>query len=95
MESKTIKINNTDLPVKGYKGQRVVTFKEIDAVHKRPAGTAGRNFNTNKRHLIEGVDYFQLTYEEARGCKKSPNKTATLAVKKEPALLFCDMIRQS
>lgn len=35
----TITINQTELPVKEYQGQRVVTMKEIDAVHERPEGT--------------------------------------------------------
>lgn len=56
----TIKVNKTDLPVKEYHGQRVVTLKEIDEVHQRPDGTARRNFNTNSEHLIEGVDYFKV-----------------------------------
>lgn len=47
-----IHIENTDISVKEYKGQRVVTFKDIDMVHGRPDGTARRNFNTNKRRLL-------------------------------------------
>lgn len=31
-------INNQELPVKEYDGQRVVTFKDIDMIHKRPEG---------------------------------------------------------
>lgn len=62
----TIKVNNTDLPVKEYHGQRVVTLKEIDEVHQRPDGTARRNFNTNSEHLIEGVDYFKVCADEIR-----------------------------
>lgn len=61
-----ITINSTDLTVKEYGGQRVVTLKEVDTVHQRPEGTAGRNFNANKSHLHEGEDYFQLSYEEVR-----------------------------
>ena len=53
-----VKINNSDLSVKEFKGQRVVTFKEIDLVHERVEGTAKRNFNSNKSHFIENVDYF-------------------------------------
>lgn len=59
-------INNTQVLVKEYSGQRVVTFKEIDAVHGRPDGTARRNFNTNKSHLIEGEDYFVRNSYEAQ-----------------------------
>lgn len=61
----TVTINQTELPVKEYQGQRVVTMKEIDAVHQRPEGTAPRNFNTNKHRFIEGVDYFVRTASEA------------------------------
>lgn len=60
------KINNTQLVVKVYQGQRVVTFKDIDTVHERPEGTAKRNFNTNKKHFIEGEDYFTICADEIR-----------------------------
>ena len=62
MENKlTVIINKTELPIKEYQGQRVVTMKEIDAVHQRPEGTARKRFNDNKVHFIEGVDYFNVT----------------------------------
>ncbi len=60
------KINNTELSVKEYQGQRVVTFKDIDTVHGRPEGTAKRNFNTNKEHFIEGEDFFSICADEIR-----------------------------
>jgi len=53
-----IKVNNHDLLIKEYKGERIVTFKEIDAVHQRPNGTASRNFKNNRERFIEDVDYF-------------------------------------
>lgn len=53
-------INNTQVLVKEFSGQRVVTFKEIDAVHGRPDGTAKRNFRSNRQHFIEGEDFFML-----------------------------------
>lgn len=55
-----ITINNTDINVKEYSGKRVVTFKDIDAVHSRPDGTARKRFNDNKRHFVEGEDYYTL-----------------------------------
>ncbi|MDE6102765.1 MAG: ORF6N domain-containing protein [Ruminococcus sp.] len=51
-------INNMPLQIKEYNGQRVVTFKDIDRVHNRPEGTAGRNFRKNRQHFIEGEDFF-------------------------------------
>ena len=46
-----VRIQNSDIAVKEYHGQRVVTFKDIDLVHERPDGTAKRNFNANKEHF--------------------------------------------
>ncbi len=59
-------IANNTISVKEYQGQRVVTFKDIDTVHNRPDGTARRNFNTNKKHFIEGEDYFVRNSYEAK-----------------------------
>lgn len=59
-----IEIQGTQIQIKEYKGQRVVTFKDIDTVHKRPDGTASRNFKANKQRFISGVDYFRLTRQE-------------------------------
>ena len=59
-----VRIQNSDITVKEYRGQRVVTFKDIDLVHERPDGTAKRNFNANKEHFIESEDYFIIPYSE-------------------------------
>lgn len=79
----TVTINSTALTVKEYKGQRVVTLKEVDEVHQRPDGTAGRNFRTNRDHFIEGTDYFaiDLTNDEIRrqfGAGKNAGRTLTV-----------------
>lgn len=57
----TVTINKTELPIKEYNGQRVVTLKEIDAVHERPEGTTRKRFNDNRKHFIEDVDYFIIS----------------------------------
>lgn len=61
-----IHIGNSDISIKEYKGQRVVTLKDVDTVHERPGGTAKRNFNTNKKRFIEGVDFFLVSSDEIR-----------------------------
>lgn len=61
-----ILIANANVTIKEYQGQRVVTFKDIDTVHQRPDGTARRNFNNNKKHFIEGEDYFVRNSYEAK-----------------------------
>jgi hypothetical protein len=64
--SNLVKIGGAEIAVKEYRGQRVVTFKDIDQCHGRPEGTARRNFNTNKQHLIKGTDYFVRNSYEAQ-----------------------------
>jgi hypothetical protein len=61
-----VHIGNSDISVKEYNGQRVVTFKDIDMVHGRPDGTASRNFRTNKERFIEGEDFFKVSSDEIR-----------------------------
>lgn len=61
-----IMINGNAVLVKEYNGERVVTFKDIDTAHERPDGTARRNFNKNKKHFIDGVDFFVRNSYEAK-----------------------------
>ena len=64
--NEVITIENTEMQVKEYNGKRVVTFKDIDAVHQRAVGTAKRNFNKNKKHFIDGEDYIKVCVDEIR-----------------------------
>lgn len=59
-------INAMPLMVKEYNNRRVVTFKDIDSLHQRPDGTAGRNFRVNRSKFIEGEDYFKVCADEIR-----------------------------
>lgn len=60
-----VNIEGTELSVREYNGQMVVTFDDIDLVHKRPSGTARKAFNRNKKHFINGVDYIVLEKESS------------------------------
>lgn len=62
----TISINEKQLPIKEYNGQRVVTLKDIDAVHGKANGTARKRFNNNKKHFVEGIDYVKVLMSEKR-----------------------------
>lgn len=62
--NEVITIENTEMQIREYDGQRVVTFKDIDELHQRPKGTAKRNFTRNKKHFIENEDYFVVTRED-------------------------------
>ncbi len=54
-------INDKELQIKEFKGERVITFKEIDLIHERAEGTAKRNFTENKKYFIKNVDYFEVS----------------------------------
>lgn len=61
-----VMIHGTAIEMKYYKEKPVITFKDIDTVHKRPDGTARRNFNTNRKYFVSGVDFFKITPNEYR-----------------------------
>lgn len=67
-----VHIQDTEISVKEYNGQRVVTFKDVDAVHGRADGTAKRNFNTNKKRFVENEDYFIVSSDEIRTSRLFP-----------------------
>ncbi len=55
-----ITIENTEMQIREYNGERVVTFKDIDTVHQNKSGTAYRNFNRNKKYFIDGKHFYVL-----------------------------------
>jgi hypothetical protein len=57
---------NLSIEPKFYKGTPVVTFKDIDAIHQRPEGTASRNFRENTKHFVLEEDYFRRNSSEAK-----------------------------
>lgn len=68
-----IKINNKELQVKEFNGQRVITFKDIDMLHERVEGTANKRFLDNQKHFVKNADYFEFVGEELKEIKRLPN----------------------
>lgn len=66
MHKEIVEIEGRDINIKEWKGQRVVTFKDIDLLHERVEGTAGRCFRENKKKFIENEDYYNLTPENIK-----------------------------
>lgn len=58
--SDIVTIEDTEMQIREYDGKMVVTFKDIDTVHKRPEGTERNAFKRSKKHLIENEDYIIL-----------------------------------
>lgn len=57
MSSQLINIAGIDMPVIEYHDQRVITLNMMDIVHKRPRGTAKRNFKQHQDKLLQNRDY--------------------------------------
>lgn len=72
-----ITVENTEMQVREYNGQRVVTFKDIDTVHQRKPGTARNNFYKNKRHFINGEDYYNVAKEDSNVVKSHIGKISS------------------
>lgn len=86
-----MKIQGTEIQIKEYQGKRVVTLKDIDAVHQRKSGTASRNFNQNRNRFIEDVDFFRInvTDNEIRSqFGISPNAGGTVILITETGYLM-------
>lgn len=71
--STTVCVNNVELKPIVWNGERVITCSDIDRVHNRANGTASRNFNKNRRRLIETKDYYKLSSNEIRSLKTDTN----------------------
>jgi hypothetical protein len=63
--SLTIGDESFNLEIKEFRGQRVVTLKDVDILHRRPEGTANRTFRSNSKRMIENEDYFRRNTSEA------------------------------
>lgn len=80
--SEVIAIENTEMQIRDYNGQRVVTLKDIDRVHGKQTDTAKKSFQKHKKHFILGEDYFEMTRKEL-GERYSPNEI----IKGNPSLI--------
>lgn len=77
-----VKIEGTELAIREYNGQRVVTLKDIDRVHGKRTDTAKKAFQKHKKHFILGEDYFEITRKEL-GERYSPKEK----IKGNPSLI--------
>lgn len=62
----TVSIAGTDVQRVTYRGEPVVTFAQVDRVHGRADGTAGRNFRENRERFVEGEDFIEVGPDEIR-----------------------------
>lgn len=55
-----VKVNNYNLEIKEYEGERVITTSDIAKAHKKELKRVNELLNNNKHRLIEDVDYFRI-----------------------------------
>lgn len=83
--SDVMTVENTEMQIREYNGQRVVTFKDIDRVHQRKSGTAKASFRRNKKYFQDGLDYIVLTKDNVNGTQSTigniPPRGITLLTK--------------
>ena len=61
-----IRIENKDLEIKEWNGERVVTVYDISNLHNKEVKRINENFKNNKDRFKIGKDYFEITTEEMR-----------------------------
>ena len=59
-----IKIENKEMTIKEWNGERVVTAWDIAKLHEREVNDVTKNFKNNKDKFILGEDYFLLSKDE-------------------------------
>ncbi len=59
-----IAVNDTNIKIREWNNQRVVTFNDIDRVHGKAEGTAKRTFHKYKQYFTENHDYFIVKPED-------------------------------
>lgn len=70
--NEVITIENTEMQIREYNGQRVVTFDDICAVHKCERKRLTKHFERKRKHFLKDEDYYELTRKELNDLT-SPN----------------------
>ena len=72
MMNEVITIENTEMQIKEYNGQRVVTFDDICKVHDCERKRLTKHFERKRKHFLKDEDYFEMTRKELNDLT-SPN----------------------
>lgn len=61
-----VKVNNNELHIIEWNGQRVITTAKLSEIYETEADSIKVNFNRNKDRFIEGVHYYLLKGDELK-----------------------------
>lgn len=67
-----VTVDGTEMQIREYDGQRVVTFDDICAVHKCERKRLTKHFERKRKHFLKDEDYYELTRKELNDLT-SPN----------------------
>ncbi len=67
-----VTVEGTEMQIREYDGQRVVTFDDICAVHKCERKRLTKHFERKRKHFLKDEDYYELTRKELNDLT-SPN----------------------
>lgn len=67
-----VTVEGTEMQIREYDGQRVVTFDDICAVHKCERKRLTKHFERKRKHFLKDEDYYELTRKELNDIT-SPN----------------------
>lgn len=56
----TVVINDYQIAIKEYNGERVLSFNDIDLTLRRSEGASRRSFRNNRNFFEEGIDYYKV-----------------------------------
>lgn len=62
--NRTVEVLGNDVQVVEYRGSRVVTFKQVDDLHKKAEGQASVQFRRHRDRYIEGVDFVEMASDQ-------------------------------
>lgn len=75
MKNDIVKINNQDVAVIEWNGERVITTTQLAGVYETDVNNIQMNYSNNKERFKEGIHYFYLDGDALRIFKKSlPNE---------------------
>lgn len=88
MNNSVVVIRNQEMQVKEFKGERVVSFKEIDQIHERVEGVSRKNFFNNKERFIDGEDYFVVKPSDVNNFPIQLNNAGTILLTESGYLML-------
>ena len=60
----SVVIHSIEVQPVEFRGQRVLTFAQIDKLHGRPEGTARKRFNDNESRMTADEDFYRVDYSQ-------------------------------